>query len=100
MCDTDLITIRIWGEEKYDRSDPWIVKQTEERPYALWLLCKPDIPWVYDPQRENPHDRDRLFDVYKQTLERLGKPYVVVGGEGNLRLEKAVKAVDQMLQPH
>jgi nicotinamide riboside kinase len=100
MCDTDLITIRIWGEEKYDRSDPWIVKQTEERPYALWLLCKPDIPWVYDPQRENPHDRDRLFDVYKQTLERLGKPYVVVGGEGNVRLEKAVKAVDQMLQPH
>lgn len=93
ICDTDLITIRIWGEEKFGRSDPWIVEQTEERPYALWLLCKPDIPWVFDPQRENPHDRDRLFAVYRQTLEALGKPFAVICGEGAERLELALEAV-------
>lgn len=93
ICDTDLITIRIWGEEKYGRSDPWIVKQTEERAYDLWLLCTPDIPWVYDPQRENPHDRDRLFEVYRQTLERLGKRYAVISGEEEDRLKQAVNAI-------
>ncbi|HRN38461.1 MAG TPA: ATP-binding protein [Flavobacteriales bacterium] len=93
ICDTDLITIRIWGEEKYGRSDPWIVKQTEERAYDLWLLCTPDIPWVYDPQRENPYDRDRLFGVYRQTLERLKKPYAVISGEEEERLKQAVNAI-------
>ncbi|MBP9080400.1 MAG: ATP-binding protein [Flavobacteriales bacterium] len=93
ICDTDLITIRIWGEEKYGRSHPWIVKQTQERTYDLWLLCMPDIPWVYDPQRENPHDRDRLFEVYRKTLERLGKAYVVISGEVDERLKQAVNAI-------
>ncbi len=93
ICDTDLITIRIWGEEKYGRSNPWIFKQTEERAYDLWLLCTPDIPWVYDPQRENPHDRDRLFEVYRQTLERLKKPYAVISGEEEERLKQAVNAI-------
>lgn len=94
--DTDLITIRIWGEEKFGRSDPWVVERTEERPYDLWLLSKPDIPWVYDPQRENPHDRDRLFAVYEALLQDLGKPYVVVGGDEEERLLQAVQAVDTL----
>lgn len=98
--DTDLITIRIWGEEKYGRSDPWVVRQTEERPYDLWLLSKPDIPWVYDPQRENPHDRDRLFTVYERLLQELGKPYVVVGGDEQERLRQAVAAVQGQLGPN
>lgn len=92
--DTDLITIRIWGEEKYGRSDSWVRKQTEERPYDLWLLSKPDIPWVYDPQRENPHDRDRLFAVYEKLLQELGKPYAVVGGDEEERLRQAVAAIE------
>lgn len=94
VCDTDLITIRIWGEEKYGRSDPSIVQMTEERSYNLWLLCRPDIPWVYDPQRENPHDRDRLFAVYEATLKKLGKPYVVIEGDREERLQQAKAAVD------
>ncbi len=96
ICDTDLITIRIWGEEKYGRSDPWVLKQTEERPYDLWLLCTPDIPWVYDPQRENPHDRDRLFEVYRQTLERLGKRCAVISGEAEERLRQGLKAIAEL----
>ncbi|MCB0759263.1 MAG: ATP-binding protein [Flavobacteriales bacterium] len=93
VCDTDLITIRIWGEEKYGRSDPWIVQQTEERPYDLWLLCRPDIPWVYDPLRENPHDRDRLFAVYEKTLKALAKPYVIIEGGREERLKQAIAAI-------
>lgn len=96
FCDTDLITIRIWGEEKYGRSDPWVVRMTEERPYALWLLCSPDIPWEPDPLRENPHDRDRLFTRYAEMLRALGKPFVVVSGDRDARLAQAVAAVEAM----
>lgn len=97
FCDTDLITIRIWGEEKFGRSDPWIVEQTEIRPYDLWLLCAPDIPWEPDPLRENPHDRDRLFEVYERTLQQLGKPYVVVSGPHEARMGTAIAEVERLL---
>ncbi len=98
ICDTDLITIRIWGEEKFGRSDRWIVQHTEQRHYDLWLLCTPDIPWVFDPQRENPHDRDRLFEVYKLHLERSVKRHVHIHGDGPQRLQLAVEAIDQLLR--
>jgi NadR type nicotinamide-nucleotide adenylyltransferase len=96
ICDTDLITIRIWGEEKFGRSDPWIMEQTEERPYDLWLLCSPDIPWEFDPQRENPHDRDRLFAVYEKMLKALGKPYVIIDGSREERLRQAFSIVGRV----
>lgn len=99
ICDTDLITIRIWGEEKFGRSDPWIIEQTERRAYDLWLLCTPDLPWVPDPLRENPHDRDRLFAVYEKTLTALGKPYVIIEGEWEERLQQAVVAMDRLGSP-
>lgn len=93
ICDTDLITIRIWGQEKYGRSDPWVQATTAERPYALWLLCTPDMPWEPDPLRENPHDRDRLFTVYEQTLQQLNKPYAIMRGPHEQRLQQALQAI-------
>lgn len=97
FCDTDLITIRIWGEEKFGRSDLWIMEQTEIRPYELWLLCAPDIPWEPDPLRENPHDRDRLFEVYERTLQQLSKPYIVISGAHEVRMGMAIAAVERLL---
>ena len=96
VCDTDLITIRIWSEEKYGRCDPWIVEQSEHRHYDLWLLCSPDIPWEADPLRENPDDRDRLFAVYVAMLERLGKPFTVISGDRDERLRSAKQAIDRI----
>ncbi|MFZ1686918.1 MAG: ATP-binding protein, partial [Flavobacteriales bacterium] len=98
VCDTDLITLRIWSEEKYGRCDPWIVQRTEERPYDHWLLCKPDIPWEADPQRENPHDRDRLFAKYEALLRYLGKPTTVIHGDRQQRLRLAVEAYRKVVR--
>lgn len=92
-CDTDLITIRIWSEEKFGRCHPWIIQQSEHRSYDLWLLCAPDIPWEADPLRENPHDRDRLFEVYEKMLIRLGKPYRIIRGAHEERLQAALLAI-------
>lgn len=91
VCDTDLITIRIWSEEKYGRCDPWIAEQTEQRDYDHWLLCSPEgITWEPDPLRENPEDRERLFQRHIATLDRLGKPYTVLVGDRQGRLEHAL----------
>lgn len=97
ICDTDLLTIRIWSEEKYGRCEPWIVERTEQRHYDHWLLCKPDIRWEPDPQRENPYDRDRLFDRYEALLRDLGKPFTVIEGDRDQRLNAAVATCASLL---
>jgi nicotinamide riboside kinase len=97
VCDTDLITLRIWSEEKYGRCHPWISQQTEQRVYDLWLLCKPDLPWEPDPLRENPDDRDRLFERHVDLLDEQGKPYVVIHGEGPLRTSLAIGVVEGLV---
>ena len=59
LLDTDLITIKIWSEYKYGRCDKWILDQIEKQKTEkrFYLLCRPDIPWQRDKQRENPSDR-------------------------------------------
>jgi NadR type nicotinamide-nucleotide adenylyltransferase len=96
ICDTDMITIRIWSEERFGRCDPWIVEQSQRWHYDLWLLCSPDIPWEPDPLRENPHDRDRLFQVYLNMLEQLGRPYEIIAGDREARIARALRAIERI----
>ncbi len=97
VCDTDLVTMRIWSEEKFGRCHPWIVQQTEQRAYDLWLLCKPDLPWEPDALRENPGDRDRLFERHMDLLDELSKPYMVISGNGPLRTSLAIGFVEGLV---
>jgi NadR type nicotinamide-nucleotide adenylyltransferase len=93
VCDTDLITIRIWSQERYERCDPWIIHRTEDREYSHWFLCRPDFPWESDPLRENPTDRDRLFKLHEKMLRTLGKPYTILSGGPVERLAKAKEVI-------
>jgi len=94
VCDTDLLTIRIWSEEVYGRSAPELLTLSQHHHYDHWMLCRPDIPWEPDPLRENPHDRDRLFEVYEAMLKKLAKPYTILEGPLGDRLRKAIAAID------
>ena len=83
LLDTDLITIKIWSEYKYGRCNKWILDQIEKQKIEkrFYLICKPDLTWQPDKQRENPNDRDSLFEIYKQKLNDLGHKYFIVEGE-------------------
>ena len=82
LLDSDLITIKIWSKYKYGSCDKWISDQIEiqKTKKRFYLLCKPDIPWQADNQRENPNDRMEIFKLYKQELENLGHDYFIVKG--------------------
>ena len=83
LLDTDLITLKIWSEYKYGSCDNWILTQIEKQKIEnrFYLICKPDLTWQPDKQRENPNDRDSLFEIYKQKLNDLGHKYFIVEGE-------------------
>ena len=97
ILDTDLITIKIWSEYKYGNCNKWILEQIEKQKIEkrFYLLCKPDIPWEAQPQRENPNDRVELFEIYKQELDNLGHNYFIVKG-GN-RIENSIANISQLI---
>ena len=97
LLDTDLITIKIWSKYKYGSCDKWILDQIERQKSEnrFYLLCKPDIPWQADAQRENPHEREELFEIYKKELEDLGHNYFIVEGEN--RIENSISKISPLI---
>ena len=97
LLDTDLITIKIWSEYKYGNCEKWILdtiekQKTEKR---FYLLCKPDIHWEADPLRENPNNRNELFELYKKELEDLKYNYLIVKGEN--RVETSILKISNLI---
>lgn len=97
ILDTDLITIKIWSEYKYGACDTWILEKIKEQKLEqrFYLLCKPDIPWQSDPLRENPDNRDELYEIYKMELEELGLIYSIIEEEN--RLENSIEKISLYL---
>jgi len=97
LLDTDLITIKIWSNYKYGSCDKWILDQIEKQKTEkrFYLLCKPDIPWQADKQRENPKDREKLFKIHKKELDNLGHDYFIV--EGKNRVEKSISKISNLI---
>lgn len=98
FCDTELISISVWSLYCYQRVAPWIEMQIPRQQHDLYLLLAPDIPWEPDPLRENPDDRDVLFALFKQQLQRWNKTYRLITGSNDLRLSAAKSTIDEFLQ--
>ena len=97
ICDTDLLTIKIWSEYKFGKCDGWILDKinTQKKEQRIYLLCKPDLKWEYDPQRENEFDRDKIFNIYKKELISLEHKFHVING--NNRLDMAKKYIASII---
>jgi nicotinamide riboside kinase len=98
ICDTDILTIKIWAEEKYGRCNEELSAISHQllassetptpphptsylSPHTLYLLCSPEgIAWEADPLRENPNDRARLFSIYEKNLRFYEKNYAILRG--------------------
>jgi NadR type nicotinamide-nucleotide adenylyltransferase len=90
ILDTDLLTIKIWSMVKFGKCDDWILKQIETGSYDLYFLCSPEgIAWKADPLRENPQDRNNLFELYQKELIFYDKKFVVLKGNEIERLQIA-----------
>ena len=88
--DTSFISLYIWSLEKFGKVSSFIEDGLENMAYYRILLCAPDIKWTYDELRENPLDRDYLFDLYKLKLGELGLEYGIIQGVDELRFKGAL----------
>ena len=87
VADTEMHVFQIWSAEKYKRVDKQLLQALTAQDFDHYFLCAPDIPWEPDPLRENPSDRDRLFDIYQRELSAFNRPFTILKGDLAARQE-------------
>ncbi len=94
--DTYLIITKVWFQFVYNKYPTWLDDEIKKSNIDLFLLCNTDIKWEYDAVRENPDNRDELFNIYKKELEHYKFNYKIISGIGKERFREAVKCVDEL----
>jgi len=99
FIDTEVYVMKVWCEFVFGKCHRWVLDQIIERKYDLYLLCNTDLPWVKDELREYPDlkTRDRLYHIYKDIMINQSTPWVDISGDHDERLQRAIKAVDQLM---
>ena len=97
IADTETIVCKIWVEYVFKHSNETIDNILKQQNFDLYLLCDIDLPWVYDPLRENPslEERKELFDIYKNTLTKMNVPFEIVNGDDEERVNNAINIINK-----
>jgi HTH-type transcriptional regulator, transcriptional repressor of NAD biosynthesis genes len=98
VCDTDLLTTVIWSEALFGDCPTWIREEAERHTYDLYLLLDVDVPFVPDPVRYLPGERESFLARSLEALESRGRRYVRLYGTWDERFEQAVAAIDRTLR--
>ncbi len=99
ICDTNLLETKVYSEVYYlGTCDPVLKKYALENTYNLYFLTYIDTPWEADNLRDKPNERLRMFKAFEDTLIANKKPYVLLKGNQEERLEKAIKHIDKLLK--
>ena len=97
FCDTELINTKIWCQHKFNHCPEWISENILQNKYELFMVCNIDIPWVEDPLRENPDNREYFFNWFIEELEHYKFPYKIISGNVFQRMEVAIKAINNTI---
>ncbi len=95
--DTDLVSTVVYCHHYFGRCPAFLEEAAVARRPARYLLLDTGVPWVPDGVRDRGDRREELFALFRDTLERLGAPYEVIGGDWAAREAAAVRAVAALL---
>lgn len=105
ICDTDVLTTKLWSQRLYPDHKPqypkWFDQVIADRPADLYIIANPDTPWVPDAHRQwtvesSENRRNGFFRKIEGELSDLGRNYVIVSGaDFNDRTEQAKAAIMQ-----
>lgn len=98
ICDTDMLVCKVWLEIVFHQTHESIEQLVKSNAYDFTLLCDIDLPWQPDPLREHPNRREEIFNRYLYWLQTMKQPFSIVNGEGQNRLENAIKCLDEWLE--
>lgn len=96
FIDTWALVLMVWAEYRFGRTHSCFEALLKRYPVHHYFLCTPDIPWVEGPLRENPFDRDVLFEMYLNILGNFDLPFTVLSGNQNERAAQAKEIIESL----
>jgi NadR type nicotinamide-nucleotide adenylyltransferase len=97
VLDTDLVSTVVYCEHYFGRAPQWIVDEASARAAQLYLLLRPDVPWIADGVRDRGHRREEMHALFEETLRRLHLSFVEISGDWDARFAAAVRAIDALI---
>jgi NadR type nicotinamide-nucleotide adenylyltransferase len=98
ISDTEMLVMFIWSSFVFGNVSPYIQSALSRQQFDLYILCDTDVPWVFDPLRENEFDREELFHRYYKKIRELKYPFILVKGSPENRLQQAVSVIDTLMK--
>ncbi|AVR45048.1 nicotinate-nucleotide adenylyltransferase [Christiangramia fulva] len=99
ISDTNLLELKVYSEAYYQGyCDPQLLKPALNNHYDFYFLTYIDVPWTPDDLRDKPHDREGMFQRFENELKRQNFPYMILKGNREERLQKAVVKINQLLK--
>ena len=96
FSDTDLLELVVYSEAYYGKADERLLKAALHNRYDLYFLTYIDVPWQPDDLRDKPYEREEMFARFEQALKQYARPYVILKGNENQRLQQAVQYIEIM----
>ncbi|NSW44615.1 MAG: ATP-binding protein [Bacteroidales bacterium] len=93
FIDTDVIITKVWLQHVFKNSPVWIDEYLKHAYRKAYLLTYPDLPWEFDPVRENPHLREYLFNWYEKEIKAIHAKYVIIKDKEKQRIMNAIKYI-------
>jgi NadR type nicotinamide-nucleotide adenylyltransferase len=97
FADTELIISKVWCEDVFHSCPDWIAENLTTNKYDFYLLTFPDLEWISDPVRENPHRRTFFFEWYERELVAIKARYEIIKGAGTDRLKNCISCIENFL---
>ena len=98
ICDTDILETQVYSRAYFNGiCDETLEKISLENNYDMYFLTYIDVPWEADDLRDKPTEREEMFQLFKEALEKNDRPYILLKGDKEARFQKATKAIDQLL---
>ncbi len=97
ICDTNLITIKIWAELEFNACPNSILQSMQQGKPDFYLITANDLPWQKDPLRQNKFSRDLIFERNIEEIKAQNKSYAIVKGANTARLQSALIGINTFL---
>lgn len=96
FCDTNSLVTKVFSDIYYNNCSDELEEAARLHEYDLYFLTDIDVPWEDDGLRDSKEYRDNSFVIFEKALIDYKKPYILISGSQEERLEKAIKIVSDL----
>lgn len=100
FCDTDPLATTIWSQWLFNNCPQEIINLATNHNYHFYLLTDIDLEWQRDQVRYFPEKRAEFMTSCINCLKQNNRPYFLINGRGEKRLENAIKIVSFQLNEY